>query len=151
MPTVQALSVIGYGIDTSIDAFCIFSLNVKNIAVIDLQAVADIDFFCQDEYLKYIGWMCSDRSELVRKQAIRAIQKIVEKANESEALQSFVEHFIDRFVEIAAGDIDGEISLEMITALRAMQNQGLIDFVPEQQLDLVDKVQLGYEPSLLII
>jgi hypothetical protein len=87
--------------------------------------------------------MCSDRSELVRKQAIRAILKVVEKANESEALQSFVEHFIDRFVEIAAGDIDGEISFEMITALRAMQNQGLIDFVPEQQLDLVDKVLLG--------
>jgi cohesin complex subunit SA-1/2 len=104
------------------------------------QAVTDTELFCQDEYLKYLGWMCSDPSETVRRQAIRSLQKVVDKAEESEALQSFVEHFIERFIEIAAGDIDAECSLEMIVTLRSMQNKGLIDFVPEQQLDLVDKV-----------
>lgn len=36
-------------------------------------------------------------------------------------LQGFVEHFIDRFVQIAGGDVDDHVSLAMIEALRVMQ------------------------------
>ena len=36
-------------------------------------------------------------------------------------LLSFVEHFIDRFVEIACKDIDDNVALAMVEALRVMQ------------------------------
>lgn len=36
-------------------------------------------------------------------------------------LLSFVEHFIDRFVEIACKDIDDHVALAMVEGLRAMQ------------------------------
>ena len=32
----------------------------------------------EDTYLKYLGWMCSDRSHLVRLEAISAISKLCE-------------------------------------------------------------------------
>jgi len=36
-------------------------------------------------------------------------------------LATFVQHFADRFIEIASKDIDDHVSLAMIEAMRAMQ------------------------------
>ena len=30
-----------------------------------------------DDYLKYLGWMCSDRSPLVRREAVAAVYKLL--------------------------------------------------------------------------
>jgi len=51
-----------------------------------------------------------------------------------------VEHFIDRFIEIAAVDVDYNLSVAMIEVLRVMQSHGLLDSVTEDKLDLVDRV-----------
>lgn len=36
-------------------------------------------------------------------------------------LQNFSDHFMDRFVEIAAGDVDADVCVHMIATLRIMQ------------------------------
>ena len=65
-------------------------------------------------------------------------------------LQGFVEHFIDRFIVIAAVDIDFNLSVAMIEVLRLMQSHGLLDSVTEDKLDLVDRVVFdsGANPKL---
>ena len=77
-------------------------------------------------------------------------------------LQTFVDHFISRFIEIACADCDEAISLAMISVLRIMQRYnnnahsvtqqresfelvsfsrgGLLDGVSEEKLDLVDAI-----------
>jgi hypothetical protein len=37
---------------------------------------------------------------------------------------SFVEVFIDRFIEIASRDIDDHVALEMVQTMRTMQRYG---------------------------
>ena len=49
------------------------------------------------------------------------------------------------------GDIDEDTELEMISALRIMQNNGLIDSISENQLDLVDQVIAYRELSIILI
>ena len=75
-------------------------------------------------------------------------------------LQTFVDHFIPRFIEIACADCEETISFAMISVLRIMQKYhlmiaqllqsiflsfcscrgGLLDSVSEDKLDLVDAV-----------
>lgn len=62
-------------------------------------------------------------------------------------LQGFVEHFIDRFIAIAAVDIDFNLSVAMIEVLRLMQSQGLLDSVTEDKLDLVDRAVFDFEAN----
>jgi hypothetical protein len=38
------------------------------------------------------------------------------------------------------GDEDEETQFEMISVMRVMQEKGLIDFVPETQLDYIDNI-----------
>ena len=38
----------------------------------------DIKDTLKDEYLKYIGWLCSERNHYVRKEAVIALSKIIQ-------------------------------------------------------------------------
>ena len=73
------------------------------------------------EYLKYLGWACNDYSNHVRLAAVKEIEKLIQNEEYVAHLQNFVDHFMDRFIEIAAGDVDSDISVNMISTLRAMQ------------------------------
>ena len=110
----------------------------------------DPEYFYKDEYLKYLGWLCCDQSHTVRRQAIRSIILAINKKSDVQAIFDFVEHFIERFTEIAVGDVDEECSLEMLSALRCLQNKGLLDFMSETQLDLIDNVVFDPQASISI-
>ncbi len=108
----------------------------------------DLQHFGKDEFLKYIGWLCSDASKEVRKASIESLIKVVETESlDDEPLQSFVEYFINRFIEIACGDEDEECTFQMLVALRSMQDRGLLDFVTESQLDHIDMKVFDPEAS----
>ena len=53
--------------------------------------IADPEFFYKDEYLKYIGWMCSDHDSTVRREAVKSVLKVVSTNTDSEDVLSFVE------------------------------------------------------------
>lgn len=82
----------------------------------------DVTDVLKDEFLKYIGWMCSERSAAVRLEAVLSFSKIVQK---SEAvmgkLKHFVERFMNRFIDIAVADVEEPIQFEMMCTLRTLQ------------------------------
>eukprot|EP01041_Mallomonas_annulata_P007904 gene7904-16177_t len=94
----------------------------------------------KDEYLKYIAWMLSDRALVVRQEAVRTLCVIVQDELNATKLELFVERFIDRFIEIAVGDVDSSISLDMIGVLRRLQQIGLLDGCDQSQMDRVDEI-----------
>jgi len=61
--------------------------------------------YIKDEYLKYLGWMSSDRSSFVRKETVMAIGAILYACKEEnlDPLSHFVQRFMPRFAEIAVG------------------------------------------------
>jgi cohesin complex subunit SA-1/2 len=108
---------------------------------------SDPNHYFKDEYLKYIGWMCFDHSAAVRREALRSVSKLLTAESHLEFLSSFVERFIGRFVEIAVGDIDEGVALEMMIVMRTLQMKGMLDLVEEEALDLVDEVIFDGESS----
>lgn len=102
----------------------------------------------RSEYLKYLGWACYDYSNQVRLDAVEAIKSLLESLSGSVHLLSFVEHFIDRFIEMASADQDPLVALTMIETLRVMQRQGFLDKVPGDKLDIVDQVVFDNEADL---
>jgi hypothetical protein len=93
-----------------------------------------------DQYIKYVGWMTSDHEDIVRLASIKSFQMLLSCKEYVYKLKEVFERFITRFIEIAVGDIDGEISVEVIKLFRLMQSTGLGDDVSEENLDLIDKL-----------
>jgi cohesin complex subunit SA-1/2 len=107
----------------------------------------DPDCYYKDEYLKYVGWMCLDHSAAVRREAVRSVGKLLTAESHLQFLSTFVTRFIGRFVEIAVGDIDEGVALDMMIVMRKFQMKGMLDLVEEESLDLVDEVIFDGESS----
>jgi hypothetical protein len=94
----------------------------------------------KDDYLKYLGWLFFDYSSVVRKEAVLSFKKLLQAEAYTDELSGFVERFIGRFVEIAVGDVEEEVALEMMKVMRDLQMKGMLDQVNEDSLDLLDEV-----------
>ena len=55
------------------------------------QAILDPEFFYRDDYLKYLGWLCCDPAGPVRRQAVRAVVRVLNAKSEAEPITNFVE------------------------------------------------------------
>jgi cohesin complex subunit SA-1/2 len=73
------------------------------------------------EYLKYLARGFHDRSHAVRMESIQIIKELIEDDKIVRELATLVMKYMDRFIEIAKGDVDTDISVEMISAMRTMQ------------------------------
>ena len=87
---------------------------------------SDPDRLFKDEFVKYAGWATFDHNTAVRRQAVRSLSKLLqpdEDGNDDQAksLTSFFKRFLERFIEVAVGDIDQGIALDMLRVLRRMQ------------------------------
>ena len=105
----------------------------------------------RDEYLKYLGWMCSDRDTNVRREIVKSIDKLLEAKDVSHQakLVNFIERFTERFIEMAVGDVDDAVCVLALKLLRHLQRKGLLDAVmSEDQLDRVDEVVFDSSASL---
>ncbi len=100
-----------------------FSEEVRVVCVRHLRAFLLFDPKAQLrlEYLKYVGFCCSDFSHTVRLEAVRIITSLLEDDTKAGLLQQFVEHFMTRFVQMAGFDTDPAVALLMVQALRLMQ------------------------------
>eukprot|EP01038_Epipyxis_sp_PR26KG_P011492 gene11492-15391_t len=101
------------------------------------------------ENAKYLGWMCSDHSNAVRLNAVRSLIDLLQNDGIILSLIIFAERFMDRFVQIAVGDVDHEIARTMIIAMRHMQRKGLLDNISEEILDQVDVIVFDADSEML--
>ena len=56
--------------------------------------------FCQDQFLRYFGWMMTDRNALVRKETLKGIKILFQAQNGPYLNQKFTTKFVPRFVEM---------------------------------------------------
>lgn len=102
--------------------------------------VIDPHSLYSDEYIKYLGWMCSDRAAAVRRAVLGALNALLDHESHVPKLTNFVERFVERFIEMAVGDADDEAAVKAVSLLRRLQHHALLDDVSEEALDLVDDV-----------
>eukprot|EP01039_Chlorochromonas_danica_P002825 gene2825-3080_t len=102
------------------------------------------------DFLKYLGWACYDYANQIRLNALESIRALVEQPELSAHLVAFVSHFLQRFFEMASGDVDSAVCLEALKTLRVMQRQGFLDSVPGDQLDLVDQIVFDPDAELAV-
>ena len=102
-----------------------------------------------DEYIKYLGWMCSDRVAAVRRAVIVSLTALLDLESHVLKLSNFVERFADRFVEMAVGDADEDVAVRTMSLLRRLQRASLLDSLSEEALDLVDEVVFDAGASLV--
>ncbi len=100
-----------------------FNEEVRVVAVRHLHAflLFDPKTLLRSEFLKYVGFSCSDFSAVVRLEAVKLVFTLLQDDSLAGSLQQFVEHFMERFIEICAGDEDHAVSLKMVQAFRSMQ------------------------------
>ncbi len=96
--------------------------------------------------VQYLGWGCFDPSPAVRLAAVSAVNRVAARVLSpaatgasssssssssssgagaaqvllSSRLEGFVQRFVDRFVEMAAGDVDAAVARETVAALRKL-------------------------------
>lgn len=111
------------------------------------------------EYIKYIGWSLNDRSDSVRRKAVRSIFKMSkfcksnEKKNKNEdmAVIAFIEKFSRRLVEIALKDCNLNIQKECSKAVLAiyLKNEGL--FETKDILSVISNDEECYEIKHIVM
>jgi hypothetical protein len=83
--------------------------------------------FVEDTYLKYLGWLANDKSAFVRRAVVTSLVSALTNVDVAETvalpqrMKQFSERFIDRWVEMAVGDVDEEICFGMLRVLREFQ------------------------------
>lgn len=101
----------------------------------------------EDTYLKYLGWMCSDRAPNVRLEAIDAISNLCDDVNSTSLLESFLDRFVMRILEMAASDADESVALVAISCLQKLQRFGALDEVDSGAISQVDAIVFDSECS----
>jgi hypothetical protein len=104
----------------------------------------------EDTYLKYLGWMCSDRAAAVRLEAISAISRLCGESDSVALLETFLERFVGRVLEMGARDSDPRVAQAAIQCLRRAQVFGALDEVDGEAISRVDGVVFdqGYPCSV---
>ncbi len=110
--------------------------------------------WCKDEYIKYLGWMCSDHDTDTRMEAILSIDRLIDsiatlpadaKAITTPIITNFVHRFISRFAAIVVSDVVPAISLAMIDLVRKLQVQQYLVHVKD---DIIDEIDSGlFDPT----
>jgi cohesin complex subunit SA-1/2 len=83
--------------------------------------LTDPERLFKDDYIKYVGWMTFDHSAPVRREAVASVGKLIRAEGQAENLSAFVDRFIGRFIEIAVGDVDDAVALQMLKVMRELQ------------------------------
>ncbi|KAG0062370.1 hypothetical protein BGZ90_003117 [Linnemannia elongata] len=97
--------------------------------------IAYQDHFVASSYLKYLGFVLSDKAAAVRLEALKVLAKLYEIENQPTALRQFTTRFTDRFVEMAIGESDTLARLAAIKVATLVHRHG--------QLEEEDQVKLS--------
>ncbi|KAF9095132.1 hypothetical protein BGX23_000991 [Mortierella sp. AD031] len=96
--------------------------------------VAYPDHFIASSYLKYVGWVLSDKAAAVRLEALKVLAKLYEIENQPTALRQFTTRFTDRFIEMAIGESDTSARLGAIKVATLVHKHGQLE--EEEQVKL---------------
>eukprot|EP00127_Corallochytrium_limacisporum_P000760 Clim_evm46s25 gene=Clim_evmTU46s25 len=90
------------------------------------------DYFFSDQFLKYIGWLLSDKAKEVRHTALESLNTVMQKGH-LDRLRLFVEKFKARIVEMV-NDIEASVAVEAMKTVELM-NASFEDALSEEQIE----------------
>lgn len=91
------------------------------------------EIFLSDNYLKYVGWMLSDKDALVRRRCLNVIFEIYGHNVLLERMQTFQMRFKDRLMEMTL-DVDSQVR---ILALRVLSQLSLHSSLDSKDFDVI--------------
>ncbi|KAF4150115.1 STAG domain-containing protein [Phytophthora infestans] len=100
------------------------------------------DQFLKDSFLKYLGWLLSDRSAAVRFEVVEILCELYENDAFTEKLELFTARFLSRYLELCS-DVDDGVVEEAIHLLIAVDKHSLIS--SDIELQPVEKLVFDAE------
>ncbi|KAF1779451.1 Stromalin conservative domain [Phytophthora cactorum] len=100
------------------------------------------DHFLKDSFLKYLGWLLSDKSASVRLEVVQILCELYENDAFTEKLELFTARFLPRYLELCS-DVDDGVVEEAIHLLIAVEKHNLIS--SDMELQPVEKLVFDAE------
>ncbi|KAJ3162406.1 hypothetical protein HDU86_004886 [Geranomyces michiganensis] len=85
------------------------------------------DTFLDPSYLRYIGWMLSDKSAAVRLESLRALCRLYAIESMLTGLRAFTERFRPRFLQMALAEKEGGVQAEALKLVSLVAAAGLLE------------------------
>ena len=83
-------------------------------------------YFLESSYLRYFGWMLSDRAGNVRLQCLKSMNTLMKPAFVS-GMRPFIERFKTRIMQIASSEKEINVRLQSVKLCMLMARMGLFD------------------------
>lgn len=93
--------------------------------------------FLDGAYLRYVGWVLSDASTLVRLEAVKSLSGVYQQSEYIGSLNHFTERFKPRLIEIATSDTELSVRVAVIQVLGAINEQSLLEDEERESLCLL--------------
>ncbi|KAI9346421.1 hypothetical protein DFJ73DRAFT_837864 [Zopfochytrium polystomum] len=85
------------------------------------------DLYLDASYLRYVGWMLSDKNPSVRLESLRTLVSLFSSPSHLAGLRQFAERFKPRLIEIATREIHGATRSTAIELMARLSEAGFID------------------------
>ncbi|KAJ3022534.1 hypothetical protein HKX48_005951 [Thoreauomyces humboldtii] len=85
------------------------------------------DTYLDPQYLRYLGWLLSDKNHLVRMEAVRSLSKLYAIESMVSGLRPFTERFRPRLLQMAVREKDVEVRAEAVNAITRIATAGLLE------------------------
>ncbi|KAI9097007.1 hypothetical protein DFS34DRAFT_130683 [Phlyctochytrium arcticum] len=86
------------------------------------------DVYLDAQYLRYIGWLLSDKTPSVRLEALKSLARLYQRAESMvSGLRAFTERFRPRLLEMAIREKETSVRHEAVKVISLIAEAGLID------------------------
>ncbi|KAF9162211.1 hypothetical protein DFQ26_003750 [Actinomortierella ambigua] len=95
------------------------------------------DQFLSTTYLRYIGWLVTDKASMVRTESLRALSKLYEldqHQHHANTLRPTMTRLMDKLVGLALGDADLNVRLAAIRLLTLADQHGQLETEDQQRV-----------------
>ncbi|ODV93209.1 hypothetical protein PACTADRAFT_4993 [Pachysolen tannophilus NRRL Y-2460] len=89
------------------------------------------EFFFESSYLRYFGWILSDKNSLVRLEVLKSLAKLYRKGLIAPGFRQFTERFKKRLIEMCIYDSDYQVRLHAIMVIFEI---GKIGFLEDEEI-----------------
>ncbi|KAI9293663.1 hypothetical protein K502DRAFT_26198 [Neoconidiobolus thromboides FSU 785] len=110
-------------------------------------------YFLNNEHLKYLGWLLSDKASNVRNEALAGISIILKKEGISTFIQQFISNYKERILEMGLKEIELNVKCSAIKLIYKLHQNGLLDEDEKKKMINVlfskeEKVQKSIAPFI---
>lgn len=89
------------------------------------------EFFFENTYLRYFGWVLSDADAHVRFEVLKSLGRLYKKDVIATGFRQFTERFKKRIIEIAIFDLDFHVKSQAISVLCEITMCGYLENAEE--------------------